>query len=180
MSTAPRTGPGSGTWPRFTAKPSASPIISALRNIARATARRGVGEPASVGAGELHRRDPEQVAERRVDRDDGEVRRQRVGAIGALHDRQPEQHRVREERAEADRHRLAGAAAEKAPGAEDAEDEGDDRADVERDEQPRVEHGPEVEVDKAAEQQAGHGEALGEDHQAVDGGGEKTPARVAA
>ena len=49
-----------------------------------------------------------------------------VGAVGALHDRQAEQHRVGEERAEADRHRLAGAAAEEPAGAEDAEGEADD------------------------------------------------------
>ena len=66
---------------------------------------------------------------------------------------------------------FAGAAVEQAPGAEDAEGEGDDRAGVEGQKQPRVEDGAEVEVDERAEEQAGDGEALGEDHQPVDRAG---------
>ena len=115
----------------------------------RATMRSGGGEAAAVGAGELHRGDADEVAERRVDRDDGEVRGEGGGAVGALHDRQAEQHRVGEERAEADGDRLAGAAVEEAAGAEDAEGEGDDGAGVEGEEQARVEDGAEVEVDEA-------------------------------
>jgi hypothetical protein len=58
---------------------------------------------------------------------------------------------------------------EDAPCCKHAEREGDDRAGVEREHQPAVEHRAEVEIHDAAEQQARNGEALGVDHQAVDG-----------
>ena len=97
---------------RLTTKPSSRPIISALRKMVRATMRGGVGEAAAVGADELHHGDADEVAEGRVDRDDREGRGEGGGAVGALHDRQAEEHRVGEERAEADGDRLAGAAVE--------------------------------------------------------------------
>ena len=84
-----------------------------------------------------------------MDRDDREGRREGVVAIGALHDRNAEQHRVGEQRAEADRHGLPGAAMEDAPGAEDPAGEGEDGAGVEGEKQPRIEDRPEVEVDRA-------------------------------
>lgn len=127
----------------------------------------GPGQGGAVGAGQFHRRDPDEVAEGGVDRDDPEVGGHRVRSIGALHDREAEQDGVGEEGGEGDGDGFAGAAVEEVPYAEIAQGEGDEGSGVEGDEQRGAEDRGEVEVDDGAKEQAGDGEVLGVVHQPV-------------
>ncbi len=130
-------------------------------------ARHRQGTRAAV-ARDLHRGHAQAVAERRVQGDDRVVRGQRVGAIGALGDRQAEEHGVGEQAAEADRHRIRPAAAEQEPRAQKPGEEACDRADVEAQEQRRVEAVAQVQPGDGAKQQAGDRELLGIAHQRLD------------
>jgi len=140
----------------------------------RHIARKGRTGLAPV-AHELHHRDPQPVAKRRVDGDDRKVPDQRLGPIGAFGDRQPQQDRVGKETAEPDGHTVFPVAFEQDARAEQTQREADGRAGVEAEQQSRVERGREIQMRDRLEQQAGDREALREPHDPVDARDRKIP-----
>ncbi len=117
---------------------------------------------------DLHRRQPQRVAERRVQRDDRVVRLQGTCAIGAFGDRQAQQHRIREQAGKADGNAVGPGAFEEIPCPKQPRRKARRRPGVEAAQQRRVEILPQVERRDRAEQQAGDREILRELHQPVD------------
>ncbi len=162
---------GRGRPERLTAKPAAIPKHQWLqKDGADDLAQQGrAGQPLSTGARPFHQRDAEGVEQRRVDRDDGEVAGQCLGAIGAFGDRHAKQKRVGEQGHKADGGGIGHGAAEEQDGAGEGHAKAGEGRDVEGQEQRGLKGGREVKPRDGGEEKRGCAEILGIAHQAVNG-----------